>query len=370
MSKRRKKFPVLIAIAALVAILTIAALQLVPESPLKEVELARISLSEAGKNRADTYSGKFYREAKANYDSAMSDWKKENERFLLLRDYSRVKEFAGISVQKSLLASENSLENSASLKTRLEIRLDTLESLVSGINTVFGSYPLEAETRSRISQGKMLLKESGIAFEKGEYLEAFRKITDSEYLLATSYETAYENLKSYFRSFPQWREWTEKAIKNSRVTGEYSIIVDKFSHKLYVYQKGVRKMEFEAEMGKNWVGDKRVRGDMATPEGMYKIVKKLGPGSTKYHKALLLDYPNAEDKARFRREVENGSIPGNAGIGGLIEIHGHGGRGTDWTEGCIALTDSEMDTIFKIAKTGTPVTIVGSMTELSKLLDN
>jgi hypothetical protein len=366
----RKKILVLIVFAALVAILTIAAAHLVPESPLEEVELARVSLSEAGKNKADTYSGKLYREAKANYDSAMLDWKKENERFLFRRDYTKVKQFAGISVQKSLLASENSRENSASLKIRLQIRLDTLEALVSRINTVFGSYPLESETRSRISAGKMLLNESAIAFEKGDYLESFRKITDSGYLLVSSYESAYGNLKNYFRAFPQWREWSEKAIKNSRVTGEYSIIVDKFSHKLHVYQKGVRKMEFEAEMGKNWVGGKRLRGDMATPEGMYKIVKKLGPGSTRYHKALLLDYPNAEDKARFRLEVENGSIPGNAGIGGLIEIHGHGGRGTDWTEGCIALTDSEMDTIFKIAKIGTPVTIVGSMTELSKLPGN
>jgi hypothetical protein len=363
----RKKISFIIAFAALVISLTIAAIQLVPESPLKDVELARVSLSEAGKNRADTYSGKLYREAKANYDSAMLDWRKENERFLFLRDYSKVKQFAAVSVEKSSLAADNSRENSASLKLRLQTKLDTLETLVSRLNTVFGSYPIESETRSRISEGKLLLKESAIAFEKGDYLESFRKITDSEYLIVSSYESVYENLKKYFRSFPQWREWTEKAIKNSRISGEYSIIVDKFSHKLYVYQKGTLKMEFQAEMGKNWVGDKRVRGDMATPEGMYKVVKKLGPGSTRYHKALLLDYPNAEDKARFRSEILNGSIPENAGIGGLIEIHGHGGRGTDWTEGCIAITDTEMDAVFKIAKAGTPVTIVGSMTELSKL---
>jgi L,D-peptidoglycan transpeptidase YkuD (ErfK/YbiS/YcfS/YnhG family) len=368
MRNMRRKLTVLIASSALVAILAIAAGYLVPESPLKEVERARVSVSEAGKSGADSYSGKLYREAKANYDSAMSDWKKENEKFLFLRDYTRVKEYAGISVQKASLAAENSRENSASLKIRLGIKLDSLEALVSKINSVFGSYPLESETRSRISEGKMLLKESGNAFEKGEYLEAFRKITDSEYLLGSSYETAYENLKSYFRSYPEWREWTEKTIKNSRRTGDYSIIVDKFSHKLYVYQKGLLKMEFEAEMGKNWVGDKRVKGDMATPEGMYKVVKKLGPGSTRYHKALLLDYPNAEDKAQFRSGIKDGSIPANAGIGGLIEIHGHGGRGTDWTEGCVALTDSEMDAVYKIAKQGTPVTIVGSMTELSKLL--
>jgi L,D-peptidoglycan transpeptidase YkuD (ErfK/YbiS/YcfS/YnhG family) len=62
-------------------------------------------------------------------------------------------------------------------------------------------------------------------------------------------------------------------------------------------------------------------------------------------------------------------LPASAKIGGLIEIHGNGGKGIDWTEGCVALTDSEMDIIFKFTKVGTPVTIVGSMTDLKEVLD-
>jgi len=48
-------------------------------------------------------------------------------------------------------------------------------------------------------------------------------------------------------------------------------------------------------------------------------------------------------------------------LAGIIEIHGGGGRGFDWTDGCVALTDSEMEYVFKIAKVGTPVAIIGSM---------
>ena len=55
---------------------------------------------------------------------------------------------------------------------------------------------------------------------------------------------------------------------------------------LFIYN-GVKKYEFDAELGKNWVGDKRVKGDKATPEGMYKITKKFGSNKTKYYKALL-----------------------------------------------------------------------------------
>jgi len=107
---------------------------------------------------------------------------------------------------------------------------------------------------------------------------------------------------------------------------------------------------------------------MATPEGMYKIIKKLEKSKTKYFKALLLDYPNETDTKEFRQEIVNGTLPKTSRIGGLIEIHGSGGRGIDWTEGCIALTDPEMDLIYKIARIGTPVTIVGSLTDLKGIL--
>jgi murein L,D-transpeptidase YafK len=213
------------------------------------------------------------------------------------------------------------------------------------------------------------LNEAEIIYNNGQYLQANRKLTDSEYLLTESYENASSNLKNYFRSYSIWKKWADKTVNESRKNRNYSIIIDKFSRKCFIYLQGVRKYEFDAELGKNWVGDKRERGDKATPEGMYKISQKFDGGKTKYYKALLLDYPNEEDLARFRSEIENGSLPSSAKIGGLIEIHGNGGKGIDWTEGCIALTDREMDVVFKITKIGTPVTIIGSMVELKDVMD-
>jgi murein L,D-transpeptidase YafK len=102
---------------------------------------------------------------------------------------------------------------------------------------------------------------------------------------------------------------------------------------------------------------------------MYKITKKFKGNKTKYYKALLLDFPNDEDKEKFKSEIARGSLPASAKIGDLIEIHGNGGKGIDWTEGCIALTDKEMDVVFKIAKVGTPVTIVGSMVDLQYVVN-
>lgn len=84
----------------------------------------------------------------------------------------------------------------------------------------------------------------------------------------------------------------------------------------------------------------------------------------------MLNYPNEEDTAKFREEIASGTLPHNAKIGGLIEIHGDGGKGIDWTEGCIALTNKEMDQIYKIIKVGTPVTIVGSLVKLEEIIKN
>ena len=108
---------------------------------------------------------------------------------------------------------------------------------------------------------------------------------------------------------------------------------------------------------------------MATPEGMYKITKKFDGSKTKYYKALLLNYPNDEDLEKFRAEIQHGSLPASAKIGGLIEIHGNGGKGIDWTEGCIAIADNQMDVVFRIAKVGTPVTIIGSMVDLKDVVE-
>lgn len=364
-----KKLLIIIILPVLVAILLFSMVFLTPKPPVVEMEYARQCISDAVRKNAGMYSGKLYNEAVASYDSAMANWERENERFIFFREYEKVLSFAEIASEKALQAAENSISTTSTLKTRVGKKLESLNSIVAAINKLFTAYPLESETRSRISKGKMLLEEAELEYNKGHYLQANRNSTEAEYLLTTSFETASENLRIYFKAFPQWKSWVDQTIKNSRKTEGNSIIIDKFSRKLYIYQRGVKKLEFNAELGKNWVGDKRVKGDHATPEGMYKVSKKLDSKKTKYHKALLLDYPNAEDVAKFKSEIAKGTLPASAKIGGLIEIHGNGGKGIDWTEGCVALTDKEMDTVFKYAVPGTPVTIVGSMTDLHDILN-
>jgi len=367
--KLKREVKIFAAVVVFVPLLILVLVKLTPKPPVGEVEKARELLSKASKNKADIYSRKIYNEARAAYDSTMVNWENQNKRFIFLRDYEKVVKFAQLTGKKANQAIDSSVSNESSLKIKLKEKISSLDKLVGQLDDMFNTYPLTTEIRNRISKGKILLNEGKIVYDKDQYLQANRKIIDAEYLLSESFDYASENLKNYFKSYHVWRKWADKTIQESKNNHDYSIIIDKFSRKCFIYQSGVKKLEFEAELGKNWVGDKRTRGDFATPEGMYKITKKIDGGGTKYYKALLLDYPNAEDKARFRAEIENGTLPRYAKIGGLIEIHGNGGKGIDWTEGCVALTDKEMDTVFRLVRVGTPVTIIGSMTDLKDILD-
>jgi hypothetical protein len=369
MRKVRKFALICFTLVTIILLIILLLIKVTPKPPVGEMKNARETLSNSGTNNAETYSIKYYNEAKSYYDSAMTNWKRENTKFLYFRDYDRVSDFAELSLKKARQASENSVTNSSDLRIKVKQKIDSLNDLVADINKLFTSYPLSSETRSRISNGKFLLKEAEIAYGKKQYLQADRKIGDSEDLLTGSYENSIAHLKNYFKSYPLWVKWIESTIKGSKQNRDYSIIIDKFSRKCYVYLNGIKKYEFKTELGHNWVGDKRMKGDKTTPEGMYKIIKKYNANESEYYKALLLDFPNDEDQEKFRMEIARGTLPATAKIGGMIEIHGNGGKGIDWTEGCIALTDREMDLVFDIAKVGTPVTIVGSTVDIQHVLD-
>jgi hypothetical protein len=368
MSKGLRTILISVSAGAFVFLIILLLTWITPDPPISVMDTARNKLSVAGVKKADTYSRKLYHEARVMYDSAMANWQRENRRFIFLRNYEKVVMYAEQSSKKSDQAGENSLNNAANLRNSVIQKIDTLDLVVQEINRYFYDYPLPSEIRTRISKGKQLLEESRMAYGKGEYHKAGRSITDAEYLLLSSYDNAISNLNNYFTLYPTWQRWVNATIKESAKNGDYSIIIDKFSKKCFVYQGGSKKFEFEAELGSNWVGNKKVKGDNATPEGMYKITKKFEGSRTKYYKALLLNYPNEEDKKRFREAISDGSLPPDAKIGGLIEIHGNGGKGIHWTEGCIALTDKEIDVLYRKVRVGTPVTIVGSTVDLQSAM--
>jgi murein L,D-transpeptidase YafK len=134
------------------------------------------------------------------------------------------------------------------------------------------------------------------------------------------------------------------------------ILIDKSVHRMTLLWKGAPVRMYHVALGRSPVGKKECQGDLKTPEGTYSITGR-NPQSS-YHRSLRVSYPNAEDIAKAQRL---GCDPG-----GDIMIHGfpNGGRfseeahaSTDWTLGCIAVTDSEIEEIWDAVPNGTAVEI-------------
>jgi len=163
------------------------------------------------------------------------------------------------------------------------------------------------------------------------------------------------------KKIAQWARWVKDTIEHSRQTGGSAMVVIKASRKLQFYQGGLLRHEYPTDLGFSGLQDKLYEGDGATPEGLFHIVQKKHKGETKFHKAFLLDFPTPAHQHRFSHARAQGLIPGNRGIGGLIEIHGQRPGQRELTNGCVALNNATMDTLFPLIPLNTPVVIVGTL---------
>jgi len=147
----------------------------------------------------------------------------------------------------------------------------------------------------------------------------------------------------------------------------------KYERRMALIENGHKLREFSIKLGTNPYPPKRWRGDGATPVGRYFIREKNA--HSRFHRFLGLNYPNLSDAdvaledglidhfqwneiffANMMRKVPPPSTP----LGGRVGIHGYGGRptlATDWTQGCIAVSDAEIDYLFETVQLGTPVVI-------------
>ncbi len=131
-----------------------------------------------------------------------------------------------------------------------------------------------------------------------------------------------------------------------------------------------RGRTYRIALGTSPEGHKEREGDGKTPEGEYFVCTKNE--KSKFHRSLGLSYPNAEDAHRaldtgrisqteysaiLSAQAENRRPPWDTPLGGFIMIHG-GGTDGDWTKGCIALEDADMDILFAEVPMGTAVRIL------------
>lgn len=343
---------------------------LVPEPPQHEVELARAAIAKARDHQSEVYSPRLFREAQNNYDSAMTVWRSENERYILFRDYENVIAFASAAQKKANEATLNTIKRSTSLKANLESEIRRIKAEMASFEKIFLSMPLPQDVKKKHARGKLLLREAEVDLQRENYVNGNLKLNEANEYISGTYNLARDNLEAYFKHYSDWQEWATSTIIESRKSGSYAIVVEKIPAVCHLYLAGKKKYTFEVEFGKNWLGDKMSRGDNATPEGKYMVTKKLSKGSTIYYKALMINYPNKIDIQEFNERIRNGKLPADARIGDMIEIHGEGGKGANWTQGCVALRNADMDILYKYATKGTPVTIIGSTLTLNEFFSS
>ena len=127
-----------------------------------------------------------------------------------------------------------------------------------------------------------------------------------------------------------------------------SIVVQKGRRKMFVMNETKILESYDFELGFAPVSHKEIEGDGKTPEGAYYIDRK-NPNSA-FYLSIGISYPNAADRAKAK---EMGKPPG-----GDIFIHGTPRKfqnDPDWTWGCIAVTDREMEDIYAMVNIGTPI---------------
>jgi murein L,D-transpeptidase YafK len=132
------------------------------------------------------------------------------------------------------------------------------------------------------------------------------------------------------------------------------VVVVKHDRTLQLLSHGRALKTYKVALGTEPIGPKQKQGDHRTPEGVYVLDSRNA--RSRFYKAIHISYPNQQDKAR--------AAAAHVAPGGDVFIHGlpngYGAIGAahrlrDWTDGCIAVTDSEMDEIWNLVKNGTTI---------------
>ena len=152
--------------------------------------------------------------------------------------------------------------------------------------------------------------------------------------------------------FPASKLKSSSPVIKDTISQIDQIVVWKSKRRLVLFKDKAPIKSYQIRLGFDPVGPKRKEGDGKTPEGNYRITHK-NPNSA-FHKSLGISYPNKSDLLFAKK---NGTRPGN-------NIFIHGGPKSffkhllfDWTEGCIALTDSEINEIYERVPVNTPIHI-------------
>lgn len=300
-----------------------------------------------------------YEEYKAGLRTALGWIRKEEAKFAWFRNYRETRKDLDrlIARGEDLLGRIN--EEKTGREKTFALSAETLAVRVQNLIRITGYFNENEDIRKNVSQAEIKLAEARMLLAKEKYELAAQTAGEGGAFLDGAEAAAVRILGRYLDTgqIARWQRLADEAVEESRRNATVVFLVNKIERKLTVYHKGEARARYDIGLGKYGLSDKLYSGDEATPEGRYKIIKKI-PAS-RYYKALLIDYPNESDRREFAEARKKGLVPDRAGAGGDIEIHGAGQD--NLTRGCVGLDDQDMDKVYEWAKVGTTVVIVGAV---------
>ena len=162
----------------------------------------------------------------------------------------------------------------------------------------------------------------------------------------------------------------ERGLSPCDTTPDTYVIIRKSTRALAWCESGRLVKVFETGLGFSPDGDKEREGDGRTPIGTFYIPRRIP--SSQFHRAFLISYPDVEDANLGDEPRKHQSMatsfyhqahsecrepPQQTSLGGLIEIHGQGGK-SDWTLGCIAIDNTAIDKLWRTLDVGDSVVIL------------
>lgn len=258
-----------------------------------------------------------------------------------------------------LTEKRESLRQSAEDKiARIENRFRMMTLQVNAIDSrlVLGQKSDEIE---------LLMKQAHTFYEQGRYDRSLDASDRAAQNLATQVAVLSSELGRYAdrNRINRWQEMAKGTITWSRIHQSSAVVINKADRVLTLYRNGQQVVSYPVRLGLNGIREKQYPGDGATPEGRYRISSKGEQGQTQLYRALVLNYPNKDDRRRYQLGRKSGKIPASRGLGGQIEIHGVENELMAQALGCVMLDNPQMALLYNRVAKGTPVTIVGALHE-------
>jgi hypothetical protein len=350
----------------LILCLLLSSCQAPPVPP--EVERVKTQEHDLWRAGAPIYARQDYARYLEILQAARDKLNREKARLRWFRDYEKVRADLLVVLNQGEGILET-VQNEKQTQTKdFSVRLRRLGDQIARIKSLTETMNENGPIRKDLAQADVALREAGRLLKEEKFQDLEPVLGRGDRHLRAAEDGLFSLLARYADEgqVAKWRKWADDTVRESKRRGGPAIVVNKLERTLTVFRSGRATAVYEIGLGRFGLSDKLYAGDEATPEGRYKVIKKI-PHS-RFRKALLIDYPNADDRREFSQAKKKGTVPMSAVIGGLIEIHG--GGNDSLTNGCVAVQNDVIDGLYPTIPVGTPVTIIGSLESAEKLLSS